>query len=283
MSRAAAVIGRAFFAVGLMGLAAEHFVFGEFVTGRAPPWPEGVPGGAVWAGATGVALIVLGLGILSGGRWARPAAIVTAVVIFLWAFVRQVPVVAADSFLSGTWTTAGKALTFTGGALAIAGAAPAVLDRATSLSRFVNYRMEFVRVGAACLGLFMVITGIQHFIFTEFVASLIPPWFPGDSVFWTYFAGVALIAGGIGLNVPWTSRLAAYLSGLMIFSWFWIVHVPRTFFSVSDGLAVFEALAFAGLAFVLATELGTSPARGDERDAKQDRARAHRTVAASGG
>jgi hypothetical protein len=38
----------------------------------------------------------------------------------------------------------------------------------------------------------------------------------------------------------------------MVFSWFWIVHIPRTLFSVSDGIAVFEALAVSGLAFVLA-------------------------------
>jgi hypothetical protein len=38
----------------------------------------------------------------------------------------------------------------------------------------------------------------------------------------------------------------------MVFSWFWIVHVPRTFGGVSDKIAVFEALATCGIAFVLA-------------------------------
>ena len=63
-----------------------------------------------------------------------------------------------------------------------------------------------------------------------------------SEVFWAYFAGVALIAGGIGLFVPVTARIAAALSGLMVFSWFWIVHLPRTFVSISDGIAIFEAL-----------------------------------------
>ena len=93
------------------------------------------------------------------------------------------------------------------------------------------------------------------------MASLIPAWFPGDAVFWTYFAGVALVAGGIGLLTPWTARLAALLSGIMVFSWFWIVHLPRTFASVSDGIAVFEALAVAGIAFVLAGSLETGRER----------------------
>ncbi|HSL82674.1 MAG TPA: hypothetical protein VLF66_07845 [Thermoanaerobaculia bacterium] len=38
----------------------------------------------------------------------------------------------------------------------------------------------------------------------------------------------------------------------MVFSWFWIVHVPRTFLDVSSAVAVFEALFVSGLAFVLA-------------------------------
>lgn len=63
---------------------------------------------------------------------------------------------------------------------------------------------------------------------------------------------MALIAGGIGLFVPYTAILAALLSGLMVFSWFWIVHIPRTFFGVSDSIAVFEALAVSGIALVIA-------------------------------
>jgi uncharacterized membrane protein YphA (DoxX/SURF4 family) len=99
-------------------------------------------------------------------------------------------------------------------------------------------------------------------MFTAFVASLIPGWFPGNAVFWTYFAGVALIAGGIGLFIPLTARLAALLSGLMVFSWFWIVHIPRTLLSVSDGIAVFEALAVSGIAFVIAGYVGEAERSG---------------------
>lgn len=70
-------------------------------------------------------------------------------------------------------------------------------------------------------------------------------------LFWIYFAGVALIAGGLGLFIPRTARLAALLSGIMVFSWFWVVHIPRIGVGVSDQIAVFEALAFSGIAFVL--------------------------------
>jgi len=75
---------------------------------------------------------------------------------------------------------------------------------------------------------------------------------PRKRAWLVWFAGVALIAGGIGLLVPRTARLAGLLSGMMVPSWFWIVHIPRTFVSVSDGIALFEALAFSSIGFVIA-------------------------------
>jgi uncharacterized membrane protein YphA (DoxX/SURF4 family) len=165
-------------------------------------------------------------------------------------------VLAGDAFLSGEWTRAGKALTFVGGFLAIGATFPKI--RGARLSRFVNYERGFIVAGRICLGIFLVLTGIQHFMYTEFVASLIPSWFPGDAVVWTYFAGVCLISGGVGLFIPSTAPIAALLSGVMVFSWFWIVHLPRTFVGVSDSIAIFEALAVSGIAFVLAGYLGGS-------------------------
>ena len=245
-------VGRIFFAIALIALGVEHFIFSDFITGRAPAWPPSIPGGMIWAYVTGITFIATGAAILFGTK-ARSAAVLAAALIAAWALLRHIPVVAADSLFSGAWTSAGKALTFTGGALAVAGTFPKVSSaRTTALVNMVNLEGEFMVLGRVCLGLFLVLTGVQHFLFTQFVASLIPAWFPGDAVFWTYFAGVALIAGGIGLFIPPTVRLAALLSGLMVFSWFWIVHVPRTFLTVSDGIAVFEALGVSGIALVLA-------------------------------
>ena len=100
----------------------------------------------------------------------------------------------------------------------------------------------------------MILCGIQHFKFAQFVATLVPAWIPG-AMFWTYFAGVALIAGGLGIIVSRVTRLAALLSGAMIFSWVFLVHIPlvvKNPQSTGDVAAVFEALAFSGVAFLLA-------------------------------
>lgn len=244
--------GRIFFAIAFIGLGIEHFIFQDFITGRAPAWPESIPGRMVWAYFTGAVFIAASVAIIAGKK-ARSAAIFAGVLIFFWALLRHVPVIATDSLFASTWTTAGKALTFFGGAFAVAATLPDEYQiRNASFLKFMNKSSEFIVLGRICLGIFLMVTGVQHFLFTEFVASLIPAWFPGDAEFWTYFGGVALFAGGIGLLISKTAQWAALLSGIMVFSWFWIIHIPRTFFSTSDGIAVFEALAVSGICFVIA-------------------------------
>lgn len=247
-------IGTTFFALALIGLGVEHFVFGEFVTGRAPAWPASLPGGVIFAGLTGIVFIVSGLAVLTGKR-ARSAAVVAAILIAAWALLRHIPVLVVEEFLSGAWTRAGKALTFTGGAVAVAAAFPKLA---------AQHDRSWITLGRWCLGAFLLIAGAQHFIYAKFVVSLIPAWFPGDALFWTYFAGVALILGGVGLLVPRTASLAALLSGAMVFSWLWIVHIPRFAISVSDKIAVFEALAVSGIAFVLSGQM--QPRTRDDAD-----------------
>ena len=245
-------IGRTFFALALIGLGVEHFIFQEFVIGRAPAWPDGVPGKMLWVDGTGVLVILAGLSIVMR-RWGRPAMLGLGFLVFVWALLRHLPIVAADALLAGSWTRAGKALTFVGGSLAVAGTLPLIPGEiAGDWRRYANATGLFVRLGGICLGCFLIVSGLQHFKFTPFVVTLIPAWVPGNHTWWAQFAGVALIAGGLGLLVRRTAKLAGLMSGLMIFSWFWIVHLPRTFVSVSDGIALFEALAFSGIALAVA-------------------------------
>lgn len=246
-------IGRTFYGLALVGLGAEHFVFRQFVTGRAPAWSPGATGEAelIWVFASGVAVMLAGLAILTR-RLGREAMLGLGVLVFLWGFLRHIPVVMADSLIGGNWTSAGKALVFFGGSFAIAATFPP-LQRATpgGWRRFANESDAFVGLGRYCLGAFLILCGMQHFKFLAFVVTLIPPWFPGNPVLWSQFAGVLLLTFGVGLLFARTAAIAALLTGLMIFSWFWIVHLPRVRVSVSDGIAVFEALAFSGIALVI--------------------------------
>jgi uncharacterized membrane protein YphA (DoxX/SURF4 family) len=230
-------LGGVFFGVSLIAFGIQQFLYGDFVPGRAPAWPAGVPGRLLWAQVSGAVLIAAGAAIVAEKK-ARVAAVAVAAMIFLWALLRNIPLAAADHYYGGAWTNLGKALALTGGALAVA-----------------RLSLRWTYVGRVCLGAFLVSSGIQHFLFVPFVMSLVPTWI-GAARFWTYFAGVALIAGGAGLVVPRTARLAAALSGLMIFLWFVMLHVPRALAAAdaqgrNEWTAVFEALAMSGIALVL--------------------------------
>jgi uncharacterized membrane protein len=248
-------VGRWFFGLALLGLGAEHFIFREFVIGRAPAWPDGVPGMLPWVYGSGILVMLVGLAVLFR-RWARPAALALGMLVFGWALLRHLPIVIADSPLGGSWTSAGKALVFFGGSFAIAATFPPVQGATTGgWRRFANATDAFVRMGQYSLASFLIVSGLQHFKVLAFVATLIPAWFPGNAVLWSQFAGIALLTFGVALLFSRTAPLAALLTGLMIFSWFWIVHLPRIHTSVSDGIALFEALAFSGIALVVAGAL----------------------------
>ena len=241
--------GRLFFAIGLAGFGILQFIYGDFVPGRAPAWPPAIPGRLVWAFASGAILIGAGAAIASGVR-ARSGALASGTIIVIWALLRHLPGLVANPH-GITLTASGKALALSGGAFAVAGS--------LAVNRRSFEDAWFLYLGRCCLGAFMMLGGIQHFIYPDFVAALIPAWIPGHP-FWVYFAAVALIAGGAGLIFPQTARLAAALSGLMLLLWVVLLHVPRAVAAAdpqrrNEWTAVFEALAMAGIAWVAAGSL----------------------------
>jgi uncharacterized membrane protein len=229
-----ATFGRACFAVALVVFGIQTVVYDAFVTRALPAWPAWIPAQSIAAYVAGAVLIAGGAAILFDVR-ARQAAIVLGTMFALSVVLLDLPRAVADVPLGGTWTILGKGVVLLGGVFTLTGSSASI--------------------GRWCLAAFMILGGIQHFRWTDFVATLVPTWIPGH-VFWTYFAGVALIAGGVGLLVPATARLAALASGLMLMLWVVMLHVPRALADLhnsNETTAVFEALAFAGLAWFLAS------------------------------
>jgi uncharacterized membrane protein len=99
----------------------------------------------------------------------------------------------------------------------------------------------------------MVVFGTEHFIYPEFVASIVPRWMPGE-LFWTYFCGLALIAAGAGILIRKQATLAATLLGSMIFIWVVVLHIPRSIEldKISEWTNTFNALTMSSGAFLLA-------------------------------
>jgi uncharacterized membrane protein len=245
-------IGRTFYAIAMLGFGALHLGYGDFVTRVVPWWPAAIPGRPLWAYALGLLLLVGGAALLADRRTVTVAALLGSG--FLISFVLLgVPLAAQDSPLGGRWTVAAKALALSGGGFLVAHASAVAAERGSARSDGFQRRVWLL--GPWFFAGFLVLCGVQHFIHVAFVVSLVPAWIPG-ALFWTYGAGVALIAGGLGLLVPATARLAGVLTGVMIFSWVFLVHIPRavrTFpETTGETTAVFEAVAMSGIAWLVA-------------------------------
>jgi uncharacterized membrane protein len=81
----------------------------------------------------------------------------------------------------------------------------------------------FLVAGRFLLGVPMVIFGIEHFLFANFVTMIVPPWIPWP-LFWTYFVGIALIAAGLAIIVRKEAQLAGLLLGAMILAFILLIH-----------------------------------------------------------
>jgi uncharacterized membrane protein len=241
-------IGRLLFALSVVSSGIYQLVTGRYVN-LVPVNPAHLP--PPWQPYLfGVLFVLIGAGLLVR-RTVSVAAIALAVLLLVLFFGFGLPVALKHASTGYVWVDPLMELAILGGVCLAAarGGGPG-----NSLDRVFETGTRFVPLA---LGAFLVYCGLSHFPYAKYVASLIPPWIPGH-MFWTYFAAIALIAGGIGVLVPGTARLAATLSGIMLFSWVFLVHIPLAIntHTVSEVSRGFQALQDSAVAFMLAGTVG---------------------------
>jgi putative oxidoreductase len=87
--------------------------------------------------------------------------------------------------------------------------------------------------GRVLLAVPMLIYPVLHFVYTDFVATIVPPWIPWH-YFWTYFTAISIFAAGIAILARKFDRLAAALLGIEILLFCLLIHVPFLFHSPGD-------------------------------------------------
>jgi len=58
------------------------------------------------------------------------------------------------------------------------------------------------------MGIFLIVTGIGHFIFPQGLDAIVPGFLPGDPRFWTYLSGAVEIVIGIALLTPLSMKIS---------------------------------------------------------------------------
>jgi uncharacterized membrane protein len=245
--------GRVLYAIGLGSIGLMHFLYRNFPWVVIPNFPAWLPFRLLWVLVSGTAFTIAGICILFNLKGRKVAEWAGAGMLAL-VLIAHIPNQLAGQYamVVGAWTNALKEMALAGGAwiaaLSFAGDSklPTWLERVLAAGRYM-------------FGAMLAIFGFDHFLYPQFVASLVPAWI-GHQMFWTYFAGVALMAGGVGMMVKRVAPMASLLTGVMIFLWVLMLHIPRAIADPytnvgNEWASVFEALAFSGMAFMLTVQL----------------------------
>jgi hypothetical protein len=187
-----------------------------------------------WAWIIGLILVATAVGMATE-KHAKWSAFLLAFAFVLRAVIVYIPQVIAAPRNPNTWGFVLELLGICGVALVI-------------------YRGSLEKMGRVFYSVELVGFAVQHFMYAQFVATLVPGWIPGH-LFFAYFVGVALCAAAVSILTGIYQRIAATLLGLMFLSWVIILHLPRAFASPHTGsewTSTFNAFAMGGGAFVIA-------------------------------
>src|SRR5258708_6367080 len=250
--------GRWFFAVCLVGLAGQQFYYADFRPVFVPPWPDHIPGETILVYLSSAALIGAAFAIFLEKKARTVALILGGIFLALLLFCHIPYELMVDQYSKhiGVWSNAFKELAFSGGAFIVAGSFPDDQTPAQKKTALIRILELFIPMGSLFFSITMIVFGIDHFLYVDFVATLVPNWIPGH-LFWTYLAAVALIGSGLAIILRIKLRLVAILLWTMIFLLFIFLHIPRAVIAPptdkgNELTSVFEALGFSGIAFIIA-------------------------------
>jgi uncharacterized membrane protein len=256
-------MGRIFYGLAIAATGVQQFFFKEFFHILFPPLPFQVPGLIYFAWLVAAFLIVAGIGIALFIRIRFFAYALACIFLFFFIFC-YVPF---ELFISpyspihlGLWINPLKEFAYAGGAFAIACKIPADKNDPERKPKFMRFLEKLAPYGRIMFSITMTSFGLSHFYYTDTVRNMVPEWMPAH-LFWTYFAGVALMGAGIAIILKFHIQLIGNLLGIMIFLWFICLHIPGALSSPltdngNEVTSAFSALAFSGIAFVIANGVG---------------------------
>lgn len=247
--------GRIVFALGIAAIGLLSLIFSDVASGLQPfppVWTDHL-GGVL---TTGVVLLLPGIGILST-KTARVAALTLAAALFVWSLLIHAPIVIATPRNGTAWVRLFETFALAGAALVLAGTLGA-----TRTSAQARQSDRLITFGRWCFGIALPVFAATHFIYADFVATIVPAWIPGR-LFWAYFTGAAHLLAGLAIVSNIQARLAATLAGAMYGAWALILHVPRVITDTGNGQELanlFVAVALCGAAWVIAGSVGETDA-----------------------
>ena len=198
----------------MIGLGVVCLLHADFVNSLQPV-PASIPGYGLLAMTTGAFLLAIGLATASNYQL-HAAGIALASLLALGIVLLHVPSAFTNPELlrSPWWIRTFEALALAGTALILAGLASD------------PPRERWDGAGRVAFGVSLPVFGILHFVYPQFVAALVPAWYPWP-LFLAFLTGAGHFAAGIAIASGVLARAAAILAGLMYATWALTLHLPR--------------------------------------------------------
>jgi uncharacterized membrane protein len=235
--------GRILFGFSILGFATQYLVYATRHQGPipGPPW---APGSTVLAYLLTIFLFLTGAAMAGNKKSLFAAALLSAFFLLRFVFI-HLPRLFSHLHDPAPWTSGFEILALGGGAMVLAYA-----PRAGS-----NQRTGFMATaGSFFVAMLLVVVGVQHFMYAQFVSTLVPAWIPAR-LFWAYFIGAGFFATAFSIFARRLTSLATTLQGFVFCVFVATLHVPRVAAAPHSGnewTSLFVALAMAGTSFAIA-------------------------------
>ena len=199
----------ALFAVGMIGLGILAVVYGDFAMVWQPV-PQWLPGRTILAYASGIIMLVGGVGFLLRATAAWSVRILFPYLI-IWALLK-VPALGVAPGMEAVWLGFGElAVLFAGGWVLFAKLAE--LREGSPLAVLTSEKS--VRIAQLFFAVWLIPIGLSHIVYVKETVDLVPAWLPYREG-WAYLTGAGHIAAGLGVLFSIFPRVAAMAEAAMI-------------------------------------------------------------------
>lgn len=211
--------GQTLMAIGLLGLGVLALRYGDFAMVWQPV-PEWLPARHAVAYASGILMLVIGMGLL----FRATASLATRVLfpyLILWACLK-LPAIFVAPQIEGVWLGLGElTLLLAGGWMLFCYSV-----EVSPTSKFHFLAGESGMRGARIMfGLSAIPVGLSHLVYSKATADFVPAWLP-FRLGWAYLTGVGQIAAGLGVLLSILPWLAAVAEAGMITCFTLLVWLP---------------------------------------------------------
>jgi uncharacterized membrane protein len=239
------------FALGMVGLGILALVYGDFAMVWQPV-PEGIPGRTLLAYASGVIMLLGGVGLLVRTTAAWSARILFPYLI-IWLLLK-VPALLVAPQMEAVWLGFGEiAVLLAGGWVLFATLAEL---REGSPLKFATGEKS-IRLARIFFAVSLLPIGLSHLVYVKETVELVPAWLP-YRVGWAYLTGAGQIACGLGVLFSILPRVAAMAEAGMISLFTLLVWGPAILAAPKTRLpwtAFFISWAIASAAWVVAQNI----------------------------